>query len=134
MAKEWVDRAGRSGLHDAIVWNPHEVPYIIRAGADVNLQDKNGYTPLHFAAQQQEAEIARLLLDAGATVDARDEHGNTPLSNAVFYYQGDGAVIRLLRERGADPFAANNHGVSPVSLARMVANYDVARFFDDLPK
>jgi ankyrin repeat protein len=121
-------------LHDAIVSNKHEVPYLIRGGADVNLQDKNGYTPLHFAAQEQEVEIARLLLDHGASINAQDRHGNTPLSTAVFNYSGDGSVIQLLRERGADPFAENNHGISPVGLARSIANYDVARFFDDLPK
>ena len=134
MAKERLDRDGRSGLHNAIVWDKPEVSYLIRAGADVNLQDKKGYTPLHFAAQEQDLEIVRLLLDAGARVDVKDHHGNTPLAKAVFNCDGDGAVIQLLRERGADPFAENNHGVSPVSLARSIANYDVAQFFEDLPK
>ena len=27
----------------------------------------------------------------------------------------------------------NRHGVSPVSLARNIANYDVAQFFTDVP-
>jgi hypothetical protein len=27
----------------------------------------------------------------------------------------------------------NHHGVSPLSLARTIANYDVAQFFADLP-
>jgi hypothetical protein len=134
VARNYLDRAGRSALHDAVVWNPHEVPYLIRSGADVNLKDANGYTPLHFAAQEQSVEITRLLLDAGAKVDERDHHGNTPLSNAVFHYRGDGSLIELLRERGADPFAKNNYGSSPVELARSIANYDVAKFFDDLPK
>ena len=75
-----------------------------------------------------------LLIAAGAPVDARDRHGKTPLSDAVFNYKGDGALIALLRRHGADPTLPNAHGVTPLRLARMIANFDVAQFFDDLPK
>jgi len=44
-----------------------------------------------------------------------------------------GGLIALLRSHGADPHAENKHGVSPVSLARTIANYDIAQFFKDLP-
>jgi ankyrin repeat protein len=63
-------------------------------------------------------------------VDARDKHGNTPLSKAVFYSQGSGEMISLLLRWGADRDLKNNYGVSPVGLARSIANYDVARFFE----
>ena len=42
-------------------------------------------------------------------------------------------MITLLRERGADPRLANKSGQTPVGLARLIGNYDVARFFADLP-
>lgn len=78
--------------------------------------------------------MAKMLLEAGAKVDVRDAHGNTPLSTAVFNCRGDGEMIRLLRKWGADPYAKNNHGVSPLDLARMIDNFDIAKYFDDLPK
>jgi hypothetical protein len=78
--------------------------------------------------------VAQLLVEAGAQIDAKDAHGNTPLSTAVFNCRdGDGALITLLRSRGADPYAANNHGQTPLGLARLIANYHVARWFADLP-
>jgi len=40
--------------------------------------------------------------------------------------------IELLRERGADPQRENLSGQTPVGIARLIANYDVARFFTDL--
>jgi ankyrin repeat protein len=135
LPKEHLDRAGRSQLHYAAAnGNVREVARLIRAGADINLADNNGFTALHFATQQHMVEVAKLLVEAGAQMDAKDEHGNTPLSNAVFSYSGDGQLIQILRASGADPFAKNNYGVSPVELARNIANYDVAKFFDDLPK
>ena len=39
----------------------------------------------------------------------------------------------LPRQHGADPFQQNNYGVSAVSLARTIADYDVAQYFRDLP-
>ncbi len=111
-----------------------EVRRLLAAGADPGAADDTGWTPLHFAAQGQHATVAQALLVAGANVDARDSHGNTPLSKAVFKCDGvRGDLIALLRSHGADPHAENKHDVSPVSLARIIANYDVAQFFKDLP-
>jgi hypothetical protein len=52
---------------------------------------------------------------------------------AVFESRGRGDVIELLRANGADPRKGNAHGQTPVGLARLIANFDVARFFADLP-
>jgi len=41
-------------------------------------------------------------------------------------------VIRVLRAAGADPLKKNHHGVSALSLARTIANFDVAQFYRDL--
>ena len=129
-----LDRDGRSALHYAAnEGNILAVRELLEAGSDPGLPDRHGWTPLHFAAQASSADVAAALLDAGVDVDARDEHGITPLFRAVFNSRGRGDVIELLRARGANPFAANTHGRTPVGLARLVANYDVASFFADLP-
>jgi ankyrin repeat protein len=133
-----IDRLGRSALHYAAAEqnldqiNLDQIRRLIQGGSDVNLADRDGWTPLHFAAQSHNAEVARLLLDSAASVDPRDGHGNTPLWRAVFNSQGRGELIELLRSRGANPLSKNGSGVSPVELARSIANYDVARFFQDL--
>jgi ankyrin repeat protein len=129
-----VDRAGRTPLHYAAADGATaETMRLLAAAADPNAQDDDGWTPLHFAAQSGSADIARALIARGAKVDPRDSHGNTPLFRAVFASSGEGTVIALLRSAGADPHAANASGVTPLELARTIANFDVARFFADLP-
>jgi ankyrin repeat protein len=130
-----VDVYGRTPLHHAASDDDgRRAEDLLRAGADPNAQDDNGWSALHFAAQSRSVSCARALLVAGAGVDLPDGNGNTALSTAIFSSRGDGELILLLREAGANPRAANKYGVSPVSLARSVANYDLARFFADVPE
>jgi ankyrin repeat protein len=125
-----LDEAGRTPLHYAALNdNADAVAALLNARANVNVQDIEGFTPLHLAAQQGALQAARELLDRGAAVDAETVHGNTPLFVAVFNSRGRGAIIELLRRHGADPFHANRSGQTPVSLSRLIANFDVARFF-----
>jgi ankyrin repeat protein len=128
-----LDREGRSDLHYAARdGDLPSVQKLLSAGADVNLQDKRGWTPLHFAAQACSEKVSKCLLAHGAAIDLEDVYGNTPLSTATFASRGDGTVIRVLRAAGADPKKKNKSGVSAVSLARTIANYDVAQFYDDI--
>jgi uncharacterized protein len=129
-----MDVAGRNALHYAALANDvHEVEARLSAGDDPNQADEEGFTPLHFAAQERAEAVARVLLDRGADVDPVNVHGNTPLFTAVFNSRGDGSVIELLRAHGADPNRKNLHGQTPVGLARLIGDSEVARFFTDLP-
>ena len=128
-----VDRYGRTELHYAASEGDLErVSALLDDGADAGAADDRGFTPLHFAVQQDMLEAAAALLEAGAPVDAMTHGGNTPLWLAVFSSES-GDTITLLRAHGADPRKPGPQGKSPLSIARQIANRDVARFFADLP-
>ena len=50
---------------------------LLEANAQVNVADKVGCTPLHWAAQQKSPELLKLLLDKGADPAAKDHRGLT---------------------------------------------------------
>lgn len=55
---------------------------MLAAGADVNVADGAGRTPLAHACKEENAEIARALLVAGADLSMKDRDGKTPLDHA----------------------------------------------------
>ncbi|MCV4600843.1 ankyrin repeat domain-containing protein, partial [Escherichia coli] len=79
---------------------------LISRGADVN---KTGWTPLHYAASQEDVRIVRLLLDHHAYIDAESPNKTTPLMMAARY--GSEEIARHLLDEGADPTLRNERGL-----------------------
>jgi len=129
-----IDELGRSPLHYAVIDLPIEehskaIHKLVKEGANPNLQDKNGWTPLHFSAQKNSYEGTNALLENGAEIDTVDSHGNTALWRAVFSSEGNGKIIELLLKAGSNKNLENNSGTSPLSLAKRISNYDIEQFF-----
>lgn len=72
----------------------------LQAGANPDVLDKQGRTPLHFAAGIGLAPAAVLLIHFGAKVDAQDFEGLTPLHMASGY--ANSQSIKVLVAAGAD--------------------------------
>jgi ankyrin repeat protein len=58
---------------------------LVKAGADVLVCNKFGYTPIHDAAGYDKSENLQMLLYLGAVLLVRDKDGYTPLYVAAEY-------------------------------------------------
>ena len=67
---------------------------------DVNAEDKDGRTPLSWAAGNGHEAVVKLLLDKNADIESKDKYGRTPLSWAA--ENGHEAVVKLLLDKNAD--------------------------------
>jgi ankyrin repeat protein len=87
---------------------------LIVLGANLDLQDEDGETPLHGATIKGNEEIARILIDAGANVNVQTNYGKTPLHVAAIY--GNVEIARMLIDAGARKDIQDNEGRLPYEL------------------
>jgi len=83
---------------------------------DVNYQNKDGRTALHFAAGQDNNALTLILLDHGANVALHDYQGWTPLHAAVD--SNAFSVVKTLLDNKADLLAENFEGKKSVDYAK----------------
>lgn len=110
--------SGKGGLHIAAerrdaVW----LVYLLNRGANPNIADRRGVTPLMRASQLGFYEGLQHLVAAGARVDVANSTGETPLILAV--HRRDAAMMRVLLKAGANPDRTDNSGRSARDYAEL---------------
>jgi ankyrin repeat protein len=102
---------------------------LLKAGANIHAQDKNGATPLHRAVRTRCAAAAKCLLDAGADPKIRNKPGSTPFHLAVQNTGRGGSgsekartaqreILEAFLERGVSPNLKDAKGKSVLEWAR----------------
>jgi ankyrin repeat protein len=61
------------------------VTILLEYNVDINIENNDGMTALHWAAQKGDLVVLKLLVEKGAKVDSTDKNGNTPLDLAEIY-------------------------------------------------
>ena len=110
------DKTGSTSLHRAALAGREDVvEFLIAKGADIDVRNKRGETPLHCAAAH--LSVTALLFASGAKVNAKTDAGYTALHFAVSANRVK--VVALLIENGADVNAQEYQGQTPLHLAFM---------------
>ena len=114
---------GATPLHFAVRWGSESiVKFILRkkgtkAASVLNLGDRLGRTPIHYAATQKTGQsLISNLLRAGAAIDHIDNSGMTPLHLAARF--GNISLVRILIDEGANIGVKDRQGMSPLDHAR----------------
>ncbi|HLH52786.1 MAG TPA: ankyrin repeat domain-containing protein [Verrucomicrobiae bacterium] len=93
---------------------------LLAHGADPNIAEPDGFTPLHAAGQHGDSAVINALIEKGARVNAQLPSGLTPLYLAVRNRMLE-ATASLL-DHGADPNLVDQNGTSPLDLVKGQSN------------
>lgn len=76
-----------------------QIKALLSKGADINLPDENGLTPLIVAASEGKFDAVKLLLENEADIDQEERNGVTALM--VASAQGHPKIVQLLLDNDA---------------------------------
>jgi len=102
------------------------VALLVKRGANINIVDNTGDTPLITASLFHKTNVIEVLIASGADVRHAGTWGHTPLHWAAM--NGEPNTARLLLEHGATVNALNDAGLTPLDLASnaLVADFLLA--------
>jgi ankyrin repeat protein len=122
----FADAASHAPLADAAEkLERSKVRTLLAARADVNAAQADGMTALHWAAYQDDVDLAKMLVRAGANVKAANRYGVTPLSLACT--NGNATMVEMLLKAGADPNAPLPGGETPLMTASRTGSLAVVK-------
>ena len=130
-AKTNVNAANQYGetplMYVALLGDLPRVQKMVSRGAKVN---KEGWTPLHYAAVKARAEVAKFLLANGALPNELSPEGDTALILAV---RADSVeTVQVLINGGADPSLSNLKAQDAIDVARSRGKEELAKALEKI--
>jgi len=103
-----------SALHDAVRANDLElVQFLIKQGAQKDLEDQYGFTALHLAVRLHNLEITEYLISKGAEINTIDVYLDTPLLDST--RNNDTEISKVLICNGAYRNVSDIHKMSTLN-------------------
>jgi len=92
-----MDKKLNEVLINAVInGNFDKVKTLLSSGANINIADNNGSTPLYIASKKGHINIVETLLSSGANINLADKEGKTALQIAKEKKKTE--IIKLLEE------------------------------------
>ena len=108
-------KQGNIGLKIFLQWSMSPVPNNYFTGADVNIKDNFGRSPLHVAAAADYVEMMTFLITCGADIGAQTSGEE---QTVLHYAAKNGAVncVKVLLTQGADIDSRDFKGRTPLQV------------------
>lgn len=107
--------------------------YLLARGADPNVRDREGNTPMMLAVEAGQPEMIDILAKKKANANLGNKAGETPLMRAV--QRRDLTLVRAVLAAGGDPDQTDYSGTSPRGFATTDGrSAAIAKVLADTPK
>ena len=101
------------------------VKILLDHGADVNIKDRSGWSPLPQAIARKHFDIAKILIERGADINIQDQDNNTPLILATM--EGNIKIVNLLLKKGANTDIKNTQMNTALHYASINGNIEIVQ-------
>lgn len=118
---------GLSTLQWAIATRSEVLEYLLKRGANPNIESVEGATPIMNAVQSNKTEHLKLLIDYKGNVNKKDKRGFTALRRAA--EMGHIEMVKELLEHGANK-SIEAEGYTALSLAKAKNNAEIIKMLE----
>lgn len=101
----------------------------LQDGANPNVMDPNGRTPLHFMSGVGLAPAVVLLVHYGAQLDIQDKDGLTAMHMAAGY--ANAQTLKVLVAAGADPYIKGQSQGYPLEVVQALGDFQLAKWNEE---
>lgn len=120
-----VKEADKALVAAALHGDVQAIKKAINEGANIDIQDDEGFTPLNRAAKLSYFHLVKYYIELGADVNIPNNNKITPLHYGVEY--NNVKIVNLLLEEGANIDARDSIQECPLHWAGWTGNYEVAK-------
>lgn len=99
---------------------------IVEKGANINIKNNKGNTPLIFACRTNNLDVIKYLLNKGADINAKNNLGTTALHKALHYMNSDVAKFLILNGINIKKDYVNSSNIYKNPLLKAVQNSDTS--------
>jgi ankyrin repeat protein len=103
------------------------VKVLLAKGADPNVKDRFGRTPLCIAAKFGRTDVVKALLAKGADINMKDRHSHNRTALILAVDNGHIDTVKALLAEGADLNARDKFGETALACAKRCGHMKIAR-------
>uniref|UniRef100_A0A914D403 Uncharacterized protein n=1 Tax=Acrobeloides nanus TaxID=290746 RepID=A0A914D403_9BILA len=125
------DKIDKTALHYAasnLYDNTLFAELLLKHGADIEIQDKDGWTSLMEAVLYKRISIVRYLLEQGSDPNRKDNRDKTALHHAALNLKDNKLIVELLLKHGADINIQDKDGWTSLMRAVSINNINIVRY------
>ncbi|MFT4313583.1 MAG: ankyrin repeat domain-containing protein [Wolbachia pipientis] len=116
-----------------------KVAMLLKHNSYTDTRDHNGQTPLHYAIQSGNTEVAKYLIDHGANLNVHDNYYQKTNTKYVYYKtplhyaieSGNIEIAKYLIDRGANPNIQDAYSKTPLYSAIYSGNTEIVNYLLD---
>ena len=110
-------------IHAATLNNKAIIEFLIKNGANINIQDAEGKTSLMWTSCNNNIETVKLLIENGADLNKQDNNGKTALMWAIL--ENNSKIVKFLIESNAKLDIQDNNGINAIMYALIKDNKQI---------
>lgn len=131
---------GATSLHFAAsLGDLSKVAMLLKHNSYTDTRDHNRQTPLHYAIQSGNTEVAKYLIDHGANLNVHDNYYQKTNTKYVYYKtplhyaieSGNIEIAKYLIDRGANPNIQDAYSKTPLYSAIYSGNTEIVKYLLD---